>query len=1526
LIGEYEVYQDFTPLVRDYAGPGEGSGHVAWADECEHDEFDELDVVGGIVICHYLSFEDQARQALEHGAAALLLMIDPQERSLDFAIPLRDAWLAEPLPTFWVSPEVVGDLLQGSGRSLDTLSMDNTPGALTTRVSFEVEVAHEEACPSAICWGRNVLGILPGRDPEYADEIVIIGGHFDHMGQGPDGTFWPGANDDASGIAVFLEIARSWHEQGYVPRRSVLFAAWDAEEQGLLGSRHYVANPRLPLENTLAMIQLDMVGIGGEEVFAAGRGLIEEITAAAEAYELEVFLADGAGSDHVPFLEAGIPAAILSWNTGERIGETYHRTSDVPAAIELEYLEWTGKITEMVVLGIVDAELALQDLVAARQNALQSNDLEAFLATSSDDLLAADALWFEDFQSLSPSGIEIGIDDITLSGSSATAEVRYSLSFESEGEEIQPPPVARTCSMLARFEFDEGWGFAGPELVWAVADPEQQVDDGPVSTFSIAYPVDREFGALDFAQQVAEDYAEIAALLGLPEAPAVDMILFPDGQTLRASTALSQLDSLAFWVGQGTVKIRYSSTIAESGNLQIALSRLVLAEAGVNEEAAPWLWRGLSLAVDAERERASLYSTYQPRLQRALAEGEEIQPDVAAWAAVEYLLERLGWDGLGNLIRDIGQACAYRCEGTEGADEALMRAIGVDSEAFEAVWQSDWRMRLDRAQRELDAVLANRQDAILSGNLDAFLNSVDPTVPYLRAEERSWFEGLADAQIDQLAITGTPVALLNDGQLLAKVLIEYSLVQEGQDLSSGRPELEVVFTPGGQGLLWSGVLFEELLGERVQVRFPSGKQELAAIVLDQAETILRELDGRLGLRLPQEVVIKLYEENQEFRHSILPSFPSEDRFYGWTEPGTSLKLLHWQTIEPDSMHPTLTRMLIRHVLADWGVSSEWLLKGLSVHLASEVDGGASGRRAAQYLRELLSSSETQELSLLAEMPPDHAMPAEQVDLAYAYAWDTVRYLIDLHGEYPLRTLLAWQRSGATLVTSFEPAIGISLSSFETDWAQSLALGHAREEWVDLALRFNAMEVQDHITYLASRMFAGRQAGTPGAVRAAEYIAQEFAAYGLLPAGDILSEDLAQDEGSSNQQEIQSDSHSYLQRFPIEFSTLLLNPQLLVFDDQSQAPEVFIYQRDFILVPEVIGSGGDVQGELIWVHDGTYEDMNLEGAIVVRQPHNPLIDEVTRAVDHGAGGLILVGFTTPEHALAKAAIPHEPLLEAPIPVLELTDDGFERLLQITGQTRHNLNTSPPALSLEMQVQMQVLLSQPQIVDSANVLGLLPGADPSLADEVIILGAHYDHVGDNPGVKYCLEILPSGPGLPEEVLCDVPSGRRYPGANDNASGIGVLLEIARLWHENGYRPNRSVLFAAWGAQEIGEVGSSFYVQNPVFSLESTLAVVQLDAVGGGSGFYLEVNFDWEREAELVFTITRAEEAVDGRLAKVTTIADGDHLPFREAGVPTLPLSWRGASEENMPQGYEDEIELYRLSVTGRMVTLTLMTLAR
>jgi len=178
---------------------------------------------------------------------------------------------------------------------------------------------------------RNVLGMLPGTDPQLKNEIVVIGAHYDHVGRDPDGTIYNGANDNASGVAVVLEVARLWHAQGFHPARSVLFAAWDDEEQGLLGSRYYVRHPVYSLDDTAVMLNLDMVGVG-EDLYITGRGAVAtQLQASARACRITAMLApeaEAGGSDDTSFLDAGVPAGAILWTTDSILELAYHQPED----------------------------------------------------------------------------------------------------------------------------------------------------------------------------------------------------------------------------------------------------------------------------------------------------------------------------------------------------------------------------------------------------------------------------------------------------------------------------------------------------------------------------------------------------------------------------------------------------------------------------------------------------------------------------------------------------------------------------------------------------------------------------------------------------------------------------------------------------------------------------------------------------------------------------------------------------------------------------------------------------------------------------------------------------------------------------------------------------------------------------------------------------------------------------------------------------------------------------------------------
>src|SRR6185369_3241516 len=138
------------------------------------------------------------------------------------------------------------------------------------KVSFALNLVKKNA-PA-----YNVIGILPGIDPKLKSEAIVIGAHYDHLGHGGSGSLPPnsteihhGADDNASGVAAMLELARQFSLERK-NRRTIIFIAFSGEEEGLIGSKYYVNYPVFPLENTVAMINLDMVGRLNENKLTIG--------------------------------------------------------------------------------------------------------------------------------------------------------------------------------------------------------------------------------------------------------------------------------------------------------------------------------------------------------------------------------------------------------------------------------------------------------------------------------------------------------------------------------------------------------------------------------------------------------------------------------------------------------------------------------------------------------------------------------------------------------------------------------------------------------------------------------------------------------------------------------------------------------------------------------------------------------------------------------------------------------------------------------------------------------------------------------------------------------------------------------------------------------------------------------------------------------------------------------------------------------------------------------------------------------
>ena len=237
------------------------------------------------------------------------------------------------------------------------LARATLPGMAGPRESFVLpsdQVDFDTIPADRIVTGEvNVVGIVRGSDPEVADEAIVIGAHYDHVGIGPavaddvgiPDSIYNGADDDGSGTVAILEIARELVE-GPAPRRTVVILLSTAEEHGLLGTFWYIQNPVVPIEQTVANLQIEMIGRPDEAAGGFGRGWLtgyertsmgDQLAAAGSPIipdprpEMNFFFR----SDNVAFAIEGIPAHTLS---SYNMHEDYHQPSDEVEEIDFAHM------------------------------------------------------------------------------------------------------------------------------------------------------------------------------------------------------------------------------------------------------------------------------------------------------------------------------------------------------------------------------------------------------------------------------------------------------------------------------------------------------------------------------------------------------------------------------------------------------------------------------------------------------------------------------------------------------------------------------------------------------------------------------------------------------------------------------------------------------------------------------------------------------------------------------------------------------------------------------------------------------------------------------------------------------------------------------------------------------------------------------------------------------------------------------------------------------------------------------------
>ena len=372
-----ELKKDFMPTTFSLAGDFQGSaifaGHGISAVALNYDDYQNIDVKDRFVFVlrygpegnnphgqfhrqHALRYK--ALTAREKGARGIVFIDDEEQFSKSTLSKLRyDADFADSgIAALAISLPKARELFNRAGLDLDALKKEiATTKKPVTRDLQQIQLTFHCELRKVTDTTANVVGILEGNDPALMKEALVIGAHYDHIGlgelsslaEGRGREIHNGADDNASGTAGLIELARVLASRRATLKRSVVFAAFSAEEEGLLGSKHYVSAPAFPLENTVAMINMDMIGrMKDDRVIVGGSGtspLWKEMLPRVKPAKLDLkFQDDGYGpSDHASFYAKDVP--VLFFFTG--VHQDYHRPSDDTDKINLP---GAGKVLELV--------------------------------------------------------------------------------------------------------------------------------------------------------------------------------------------------------------------------------------------------------------------------------------------------------------------------------------------------------------------------------------------------------------------------------------------------------------------------------------------------------------------------------------------------------------------------------------------------------------------------------------------------------------------------------------------------------------------------------------------------------------------------------------------------------------------------------------------------------------------------------------------------------------------------------------------------------------------------------------------------------------------------------------------------------------------------------------------------------------------------------------------------------------------------------------------------------------------------
>lgn len=474
-----------------------------------------------------------------------------------------------------------------------------------------------------------------------------------------------------------------------------------------------------------------------------------------------------------------------------------------------------------------------------------------------------------------------------------------------------------------------------------------------------------------------------------------------------------------------------------------------------------------------------------------------------------------------------------------------------------------------------------------------------------------------------------------------------------------------------------------------------------------------------------------------------------------------------------------------------------------------------------------------------------------------------------------------------------------LSVFAKAQGQSEQLDYAQASALRAMWSISSAECNNHVKKLAGHEYQGRATGSEEFKAAARYIADQFDQIGLSRAvGDT----------------------SFLQIFDISRNVIEQGNELalevLIKANKGYDTLWVRYDLEEDFLPAGFSSSGELLSDIVVAGYGVsseennwddYAKPNVKGKVVLILGGTPPIEDakwgmmgrlrhkVDFAAEHGASAVIEI--SGPYGTISsRQKIPSMLISES------VANDFFKGTGWTVASLKQKIKKKQKSISVDLKHRVKIKAVNQWQPDckTMNIVGYLAGSDSLLKDEYIVLGAHADHLG------------------PIDRLV-------FWGANDNASGTATMMEIAEAFCKLENRPRRSLVFIAFTGEEMGLLGSKHYVGNPLFPLQKTKAMINLDMVGSGRDGVMIVGGETYPDFAALFE-RFSNQYVHVPIDRRKISQNSDHAPFYNKGVPAVFLYAMGAlptwhSTRDKPENLDAEV----MESVGRLAFWVIWELA-